>query len=164
MVVTRDVKSDRPISDRVRQLYNEYSIALDDLNLESWPGFFAEKCLYRITTRENWDRGFPLSTIVCESRGMLIDRVAAIRGSMMYAPRSYRRFQSLLHVQNTDTGELEARSNFLVVQTLVDRPSDVAFCGVAFDKIVDERNQLRFRERVCVLDTEMIPNSLIYPL
>lgn len=152
------------VSADVEALYSDYAITLDDLNLGAWPQFFTDTCLYRITTRENWDCGYPLSTVMCESRGMLEDRVAAINSSMMYAPRTYRRFQSALKIMPVNERVVKARSNFLVVQTLVDKPSETAFCGIAFDMIVNESGKLKFQERVCVMDTEMIPNSLIYPL
>lgn len=148
----------------LEDLYTRYNIALDDLNLEAWPEFFEDNCLYKVTAKENWDAGKPLSTIRCESKGMLKDRVLGLRRTMMYAPRYCRRFQSALQINSVHNGIIEARSNFLCVQTLVDEPSEVAFCGVAFDKISIKNKEPKFIERVCVLDTEMISNSLIYPL
>ncbi len=153
-----------PNRSQIEDLYTDYNIALDDLNLEAWPQFFTQTCLYRITTRENWEGKFPLSTIICESREMLEDRVAATRKSMMYAPRSYRRYHSGLKIISSSAGVTKTRLNFFVAQTLVDKPSEVAFCGVAYDTIVEEESTLRFKERICVMDTEMIPNSLIYPI
>jgi salicylate 5-hydroxylase small subunit len=148
----------------IEDFYARYIIALDDLDLEAWPMFFEETCVYRVTTKENWDAGRPLSTIRCESRGMLKDRVVGLRQTMMYAPRYCRRFQSALQITNADGTTVSTRSNFLCVHTLVDEPSEVAFCGVAFDKISIATSEFKFIERICVLDTEMISNSLIYPL
>lgn len=148
----------------IEDLYTRYAVALDDLDLEAWPAFFEETCVYRVTTKENWDADRPLSTILCESRGMLKDRVVGLRQTMMYAPRYCRRFQSALQITGMEGATIRTRSNFLCVHTLVDEPSEVAFCGVAFDKISLATSEPRFIERVCVLDTEMISNSLIYPL
>lgn len=151
----------RPV---LEEFYTRYNIALDDLNLEAWPAFFEDICLYRVTAKENWDARKPLSSIRCESKGMLNDRVQGLRRTMMYAPRYCRRFQSALQITAINEGTIEARSNFLCVQTLVDEPSEVAFCGVAFDKISIKNGEPKFIERICILDTEMISNSLIYPL
>lgn len=40
--------------------------------------------------RENYDRGLPLVVMRCESKGMLQDRVYAIRETLMYEPRYVR--------------------------------------------------------------------------
>lgn len=161
MTATTNTAEYRPI---LEDFYTRYNIALDDLDLEAWPEFFEETCLYKVTAKENWDAGKPLSTIRCESKGMLNDRVQGLRKTMMYAPRYCRRFQSAIQIISVADDIIEARSNFLCVQTLVDEPSEVAFCGVAFDKISFKNGEPKFIERICVLDTEMISNSLIYPL
>ena len=52
---------------------------LDAADLDRWPEFFTEQCFYEIIPRENYDRGLPLAIMRCESKGMLKDRVVAIR-------------------------------------------------------------------------------------
>lgn len=145
-------------------LYDRYNAVLDDGLLEKWPHYFIEDAVYRVTTRENWEGRYPLSTMICEGVGMMRDRVAAIENSMMYAPRVYRRFLSGLQITAHSDFEIETRTNFLVVQTLPDKPSETAFCGTSFDCVRLDGDEARFSRRVCVLDTEMIPNSLIYPI
>ena len=147
---------------RVRDLYDDYYAALDDVRLEDWPGFFTWDCLYRVIPRENFERGYALSTMQAESRGMLQDRVTGLLRTQMYAPRYYRRFPGPLRVTEAD-GAVRTRHNLLIVQTLVDRQSDIVLCGVCHDRIVEDEGRLRFAERVVVFDSEMIPNSLIYP-
>ena len=67
---------------------------------------------------------------------MLRDRVAGIRQTMMYAPRYYRRFISSVLIDDQHSADsITARANFLVIETLVDEPSRVAFCGVSHDKL-----------------------------
>lgn len=156
----------RPVAGReeLQLFYDLYNEALDDLALERWPLFFTADCLYRITARENWEAGLPLSTLVCESRGMMNDRVVGWRRTMTYAPRAYRRFQSGLRVVEATAEAVRVRSNFLVVQVLIDKPAEVAFVGVAHDRLVRDGDDLRLAERICVLDSEMLPNSLIYPI
>ena len=151
---------------RVTAFYTDYNIALDDLAFDDWLALFAEDCTYRIVPRENYEADLPLSTLRCDSKGMLRDRVKGIEQTMMYAPRNCRRFISSIRTTETgkDASQLSVRSSFLCVQTLVDEPSEVAFCGVAHDRLQIDAGQLQIIERICVLDTEMIPNSLIYPL
>ena len=44
---------------RVAQLNADYARAIDDDRLEDWPGFFAARCLYKITSADNHRRGLP---------------------------------------------------------------------------------------------------------
>jgi salicylate 5-hydroxylase small subunit len=37
-------------------------------------------------------------------------------------------------------------------------------CGRYFDRIVREGGALKFREKLAVFDSELIPNSIIYPI
>lgn len=153
---------DMALRARIRDLYDDYYATLDEVRLEDWPGFFTPDCLYRVIPRENFERGYALSTMQAESRGMLQDRVTGLLRTQMYAPRYYRRFPGPLRVTE-DGGGVRTRHNLLIVQTLVDRQSDIVLCGVCHDLIVEDEGRLRFRERVVVFDSEMIPNSLIYP-
>ena len=79
-------------------LYADYVGCLDEERFEEWPEFFVEQCLYKIVPRENFERGLPLATWLCESKGYLADRVTAIRKTAVYAPRYVRRMVSGLRV------------------------------------------------------------------
>src|SRR5262245_63369286 len=63
----------------LEELYADYAACLDEERFEDWPAFFTDPCLYKIVPRENFERGLPLATWLCESRGYLADRVTAIR-------------------------------------------------------------------------------------
>lgn len=152
-----------PDLETLRAYYDDYLEALDDVRLEEWPGFFTQDCLYRIIPRENWERGRTLSTMQAESRGMLQDRVTGLLRTQMYAPRIYRRFLSGLRVQARTAEGTRVRQNVLVVQTLLDQPSEIVLCGMSIDLVVHDEERLRFRERVVVMDGEMMRNSLIFP-
>ena len=56
------------------------------------------------------------------------------------------------------------QQNVLVVQTLLNKPSEILGCGAGHDRLVlNESGELKFTDRTLVLDTEMIRNSVIYP-
>jgi 3-phenylpropionate/cinnamic acid dioxygenase small subunit len=148
---------------RVRDLYDNYYEALDDVRLEEWPNFFTEECLYRVIPRENFEHGYTLCTMQAESRGMLQDRVTGLLKTQMYAPRYYRRFPGPLRVKQQSPEGIRLRHNLLMVQTLIDKPSDIVLAGVCHDLVVEDQGRLRFRERIVAFDSEMVPNSLIYP-
>ncbi|GAA0386652.1 aromatic-ring-hydroxylating dioxygenase subunit beta [Brevundimonas terrae] len=149
--------------DEVRDLYDAYYGALDDVDLHAWPEFFTEECVYRVIPRENFEAGYTLCTMQAESRGMLKDRVTGLTRTQMYAPRYYRRFPTAPRFLGEENGVISVRHNLLVVQTLIDKHSDIVLSAVCHDKIVRDGDTLRFVERVVVFDSEMIPNSLVYP-
>lgn len=147
----------------IRDLYDAYYGTLDDVDLHAWPEYFTEECLYRVIPRENFEAGYTLCTMQAESRGMLKDRVTGLTRTQMYAPRYYRRFPTAPRLIGEENGVASVRHNLLVVQTLIDKSSDIVLSAVCHDKIVRDGDRLRFVERVVVFDSEMIPNSLVYP-
>src|SRR5215475_13615102 len=88
---------------KIEALLAEYAAVLDAMELERWPEFFIESCFYEIIPRENYDRGLPLAIMRCESKGMLRDRVVAIRETMMYEPRYMRHMISAIRVTGHTT-------------------------------------------------------------
>lgn len=150
--------------DQVEAFYGSYYDCLDAVQLEDWPEHFAQDCLYRIVSRENYERGMRLSTIVAESRGMLFDRVTGLRKTQVYAPRYYRRFPAPFRIRPVEGARLPVEHNLLMVQTLIDKQSDIVLAARCHDVLVVEERRLLFKERVIVFDSEMIPNSLIYPV
>src|SRR5262245_11831180 len=148
----------------LEELYANYAACLDEERFEEWPDFFAEPCLYKIVSRENFDRGLPLATWLCESKGYLADRVTAIRKTAVYAPRYVRRMVSGMRVLGWNDGVLEVRANYLAVETLQDELTRIFNAGQYRDKLVVEDGRLKFREKLCIFDSVLVPNSLIYPL
>ena len=146
----------------VRDFYDEYYAVLDDGELERWPDLFTTDCLYRVIPRENYERGYTLCTMQAESRGMLQDRVTGLLRTQMFAPRYYRRFPGPLRLVGVDGDAVRVRHNLLIVQTMIDRQTEIVLAAVCHDRLVAEPDRLRLRERIVVFDSEMVPNSLVY--
>ena len=149
---------------RLADLYSAYDDALGEGDYERWPEFFTEACLYKITARENYDAGLPVALIYAESRAMLADRVAALRKTLLYAPRLVRNLTSGVRLQAITPDGMRLGASFAVFQTLLNEPSSVFLCGRYYDRVVDDGGTLRFAERVCVTDATLVPTSLIFPL
>lgn len=49
------------------------------VRLDMRPDFFSEDGFFQVVPRDNYDCGLPLALMRCESKGMLKDRVYAIR-------------------------------------------------------------------------------------
>ena len=151
--------------DDLHDFYDSYFEGLDDGRFEEWPEFFVENCLYRVIPRENYEAGQDQCLMQGDSKNMLIDRVRAILKTQVFAPRTCRRFYSGLRLVKATGRDLEVRQNLLVIHTLIDQPSKILGCGVAHDRLVRaEGGNLKFVERTVILDTEMIDNTIIYPI
>jgi salicylate 5-hydroxylase small subunit len=148
---------------RIDELYARYAACLDDGRFAEWPDFFTDECTYRVVPRENYDRGLPLATLSFESKGMLRDRVYAITETLFHEPYYQRHIISGILAVPEDGG-FRVRANYLVIRTKAGSLSEVYSAGRSLDLIVDDAGTLRFREKLCIFDSELIPNSLIYPL
>jgi 3-phenylpropionate/cinnamic acid dioxygenase small subunit len=156
--------SARELRLELEALYADYCGCLDDERFEDWPAFFADDCVYRIVPRENFERGLSLAIWSCEGKGGLLDRVVAIRRTMMYAPRYVRRLVTGIRILGRDAGVIEVRANYLALETLVDEPTRVFNCGEYRDRLVAAGDRLQFKEKLCVFDSLLVPDSLIFPL
>lgn len=148
----------------LEELYAEYVACLDEERFEAWPDYFSVDCLYRIVPRENFERNLPIATMHCEGRAGLEDRVVMIRKTAVYAPRTIRRLVSNIRVAGWAGHVLEARANYASFETLPDEITRVFNVGQFHDKIVIDDGRLKFQEKLCVFDSLLVPNSLIYPL
>jgi len=149
---------------RISDVYADYVSCIDDGDLERWPDFFTEKCNYQCISRENYDRGLPLAAFLCESRGMLQDRVEAVRNTNTYAPRYLRHLVGPIRLTGWKEDALHVSANYAVFETLLDDVTRVFNTGRYLDQLVLDEGRLKFREKLCVFDSILIPNSLIFPI
>lgn len=145
-------------------LYARYAAALDEARYDDWIDFFTEECLYRVVPRENFDRNLPLSTMMAESRGMLKDRIYGITNTLYHQPYYQRHIVSGLFIRKTEGEVIHTQANYAVFRTKQNEISEVFNVGRYIDTVVVDDGRLKFREKLCVFDSELIPNSLIYPL
>jgi 3-phenylpropionate/cinnamic acid dioxygenase small subunit len=155
---------DLALRSEVEDLYTEYAHALDNYELERWPEFFLDDCLYQVVSRENHERGLPLALMRCESKAMLADRVVTIRQTQMFAPRALRHLITSIRIAPSTADGVNVEANYAVLQTLVDDETRILSAGRYIDILVRDGDELKFKSRTCLYDTVMVPNSLIYPI
>ena len=148
----------------IQQLYADYASAADSGQWNLWPEFFTEQCVYKLQPRENHERGFPLCTLMLTSKGMLKDRVYGIQETLYHDPYYQRHVVGAPIVRGVQDGRIHSEANYAVFRTKYDKESTVFNVGRYIDTIVQTPEGLRFAERLCVYDSEMIPNSIIYPI
>lgn len=146
------------------QLQAEYAAAVDAGDWQRWIELFTEDGVYRLVPRENHERGFPLATMSFKGRGMLADRAYAIRETLFHDPYYQRHVLSPPRIVSAEGGVLRAETNYAVFRTKLNGPSTVFNVGRYLDAVVATDAGYRLAERVAVYDSEMIPNSVIYPV
>lgn len=148
----------------LRDLYDEVADLLDDDQVEAFPSYFVDDCLYRVTTRENYDQGLPGALMYCDGVAMLRDRILAIRETQVYEPRSWRHFVSGVRVLGVDASRVTARANFLVTEAMSDEEPRVFLVGRYMDVLERQGDRLKFREHIAVCDNHFVRRSLIIPV
>jgi 3-phenylpropionate/cinnamic acid dioxygenase small subunit len=158
--------SDADMLFRVAALNTSYAACIDADRLEDWPGFFREKCLYKVTTADNQRRGYAAGIMYADSRAMLVDRVAALRQANIYERQRYRHIIGLpLLLPPRSDGLLAAETSFLAVRTMRDGQMDVFAVGSYLDLIeVQVDGGMRFAERVVVCDSPRFDTLVAIPL
>jgi len=145
-------------------LYSAYAACLDDGRFGDWPDFFVEDCHYRVVPRENYDQNLPLSTMELHGVGMLRDRVYGVQSTLFHAPYYQRHIIGIPRILDYSDDGIDVEANYLVIRTKRDQPSEVFNTGRYLDTVVTTSQGLKFRQKSCVFDSELIPNSLIYPI
>jgi len=149
---------------RVDALYAEYAQTIDDDRLEEWPALFVENGKYRVTTRENHGRGLALAIMYCDGRGMMSDRISALRLANIYEPHVYCHLTSCVRVVESTAAEIKAQANFAVIRTMQEGEQTIFACGRTFDRIVEAGGRLLFKDRLVVLDSRQVDTLLVIPL
>lgn len=159
-----DLERDLLLRLQVDALYAEYAQIIDDDRLEDWPALFVEDGRYRVTTRENHDQGHALAMMYCDGRGMMADRIAALRTANIYEPHVYCHLTSCARILKTSPAEIHARANFAVIRTMQEGEQTIFACGRSMDVIVSHDGRLKFKERLVILDSRQVDTLLVIPI
>ena len=148
----------------IAELMAAYADCIDDDRLEEWPDFFVDDCRYLITDRDSHEAGLRHGVIYCASRGMLVDRVTALRRANIFEPHRYRHIVGPISVEGIDATVAQAHSNFVAVRIMHDGEMSLFAAGRYLDRIDLTSRPYRFIERLVVLDSQKIDTLLVIPL
>ena len=148
----------------VHDLIAAYADCIDEDRLEDWPDLFVEQCRYLITSRASHEAGLRHGVVYAASRGMLVDRVTALRQANIYEPHRYRHIVGPIRVEQADATVAAARSNFIAVRIMHDGETSLFAAGRYLDRIDLTSRPYRFIERLVVLDSDKIDTLLVIPL
>ncbi len=148
----------------VDQCNAAYAAALDERRFSDWPAFFAEDARYQVQARENFDRGLPLCLMQLESRAMMQDRVYGITQTIYHAPYYTRHVLSPTQVLGQTNGLVHCQTHYAVFRTKPGDASEVYNVGRYIDQWQYFDATLKLKSRCVIYDSEMVLNSLIYPI
>jgi anthranilate 1,2-dioxygenase small subunit len=155
----------RALRFEIEEFNTEYARILDELDVESWCDFFTDDGFYRVTARENYDDGLPVGLVWCEGKPMLMDRAAAVKTTMVHAPRYLRHYNSNVRVTGVEPdGVITSESNYLVLETLMEDKTRIFQAGRYLDRFVHVDGGLLLKARDCIYDSLLIPNDVVYPV
>ena len=155
---------DQAVRLEVQDLIARYADAIDQDRLEQWPELFVERCRYLVISAESDAEGLPHGVIYADSRGMLRDRVSALREANIYEPQRYRHVVGPIVVEAESETTVKARSHFLVVRTMHTGDTMLFASGIYRDRIDVSHVPCRFIERIVVTDSHKIDTLLAIPL
>ena len=152
------------VRDAIARLQMEYVHALDGNELERWPQFFTEQCLYQIIPRADHEQGRRIGIWFCDNRGMLEDRVSSIREVNVYEPHVYRHVIGPTEILGHQDGAWSAQTSYLVVRTMHDGEMTLFSAGRYLDEIVMDGGAARFVKRVVVPDSWRFDTLVAIPI
>ena len=146
------------------QLLADYVVPVAAADWDAWCDLFTDDCSYKLIPRENHERGLPLATMDFESKGMLRDRAYAIRETLFHDPYYQRHLIGAPRLLQVQQDQLVCESNYAVFRTKLSELTTVFNVGRYLDTVVRTAAGWRFAVKLCIYDSEMIPNSIIYPI
>lgn len=148
----------------IARAQNAYVRCIDNGQIEAWPDFFEDNCLYKITTADNHSRGLEAGVIFANSKGMLRDRIASLREANIYERHAYRHFLGQPWIVSEQTDEVRCETSFFVVRIMRDGTTDVYATGQYLDVYTTGERDLKLRERIVVCDSSRFDTLLALPL
>lgn len=155
---------DTDLRQRIEELIHDYAHCIDDDRLEEWPGFFTDDCRYEIINRDNFAKGRPVGIMSCDSKGMLQDRILALRTANIYEPHCYRHLISAIRIGEAVDGVIPVTTGYAIIRTMQEGDISVFSSGKYLDKIVVGNGAPRFKERIVVCDSDRVDTLIVIPI
>ena len=149
---------------RVEDFLNEVVLAVDDGQFERWPDFFTEDGFYQIIPREGFEAGHPLGIVTCSGRGMMRDRVAALKSANIYEQHGYNHVLSRPVLLEEPDGTIAARTNFALYRTIEGGSTELFAAGSFRDKVVQQGDGFRLKSRHVVLASHRVDTLIVLPI
>lgn len=152
------------VRQRIEDLIADYAHMIDDDRLEEWPDYFVEDCVYRMIDRHSYAKGRVIGIMECSSRGMLQDRILALREANVFEPHCYRHLLSGTRITGEAEGVYTVVTSYAVIRTMQEGDMVPFSAGKYVDEIVFEGGVPKFRSRVVVCDSNRVDTLIVIPI
>lgn len=149
---------------RIARAQADYARCIDDDRLEEWPAFFTADCLYKVTTADNHRDGMEAGVIFANSRGMLTDRISALREANIYERQAYRHLLGQPCVLEHDHQRARTETSFMVARIMRDGSTMLYATGRYLDVWRLDGESILIAERIVVCDSSRIDTLMALPL
>lgn len=161
--MTRAIAPDM-LHHRIVQAQAAYARCLDDQGGEGWADCFDETCFYIVTTAENHQNGLEAGLMYADSKGMLKDRIAALKEANIYERHTYRHLMGQPMITGQNGALVQAVTPFMVARIMRTGETILFATGRYFDSYVMGEDRVLLRERKVVCDSNRVDTLLALPL
>lgn len=151
----------------IDDLQRSYINAIDQKDMNVWLDSFANEAQYICVTAESVEAGLPIAYIMDDCRARIEDRVRFVTKVWAGTFQDYRtrHFVQRLSCEILENQVIRTRSNFIVTFTRSDtRKTDIFASGTYLDDVVVAGGVAVFLSKQVILDADMLPHYMTYPL
>ena len=149
---------------RIEDMFADYVHSIDDDRIEAWPEYFVEHGFYQIISQESYEAGHSIGILHCDGKGMMRDRVKAMREANIFEPHRYTHVMERPRLHRNSSDTYSARTNFIVTRTMQNGDMETFASGKYLDSVDVSGEVPRLRRRIVILDSRRIDILLVYPL
>lgn len=149
---------------RIEDMFADYVHSIDDDRIEAWPEYFTDNGFYQIISHEGFEAGHAIGMLHCDGKGMMKDRVKALREANIFEPHRYTHVMERPRLHRNSADTCSARTNFLITRTMATGSTELFASGRYQDSIDISGDRPRFRRRQVILDSKRVDILLVYPL
>lgn len=150
--------------DAIADFLERYCHTLDDGSVDDWSAFFAQDAIYQVTTRENVEAKRPIGIVLCEGRGMMDDRIKALKIANIFESHTFRHIVGRPVIEPEFDGRYTVRSSFSVFRIMYTGQTDLFATGRYEDVVSVADDGILFAERIVVLDSRVLDTLMVYPI
>ena len=151
-------------TEAIADFLQRYCNTLDDGDVDDWSAYFEDDAVYKVTTRENVKANRPVGIVLCKARGMMDDRIRALKIANIFESHTFRHIVGRPVIAPEFEGRYTVRSSFSVFRIMYTGETSLFATG-RYEDIVSVLNEdIRFAERVVVLDSRAVDTLMVYPI
>ncbi|MEL0081901.1 MAG: aromatic-ring-hydroxylating dioxygenase subunit beta [Gammaproteobacteria bacterium] len=145
---------------------NSYINALDSKSMEGWLASFTEEGSYICIAAENEANNLPIALMLDDCYARLQDRVTYVTKVWAGTFEDYqtRHFTQRISAEAVGNDTYKVITNYHILFTPEQGQTNVLVTGHYDDEIVLSGDTARFKSKKAVMDTNISPRYIVYPV